>query len=226
MPMRNAVPRWIGLLAFCTAPLLAGTCVVDTLANYVALGATGCQIGGLTVDNFNYSPVSGDVTIAASDITVTPSFTTGTWTLMFSSGDFNVSGNDSAVYLLAYTWDPGDIRSLEDILNANSPVYPGLAEISTEDCEDAAFVGSVCSTHTDTITVSDNGRTLISPASVSFSPTVGTLGILDTIELDGNGQSSEFSSFENILATPEASTAVPCLLLACVWLCRRRFQRS
>jgi hypothetical protein len=219
------IPRWIGLLAFCSLPLLAGTCVTDTLFDYEALGVTGCQLGALTVNNFGYSNVSG-LTIPDTAITVTPTFTTGSWTLMFSSSDFDVTGTDSSVDLLTYTFDPGDIRSLEDILNAHSPVFPGLAQITTEDCEDAAFVGATCSTSTDTIVVSDDGHTLTSPASVSFTPGVGTVGIRDTIELDANGASSEFSSFENTTAVPEASTVVPCLLLACLGLCRRCFQRS
>jgi len=52
------------------------------------------------------------------------------------------------------------------------------------------------------------------------------LGIRDTIELDGNGASSEFTSFENLLTVPEPSTLEPCLLLAALVLGRLRFQRS
>jgi len=218
--------RWICLLALSIAPGFASSlCVTGTLASYEALGAGGCMIGSLTVDNFSYSFISGTVTIPDTSIIVTPTMGLDSVALTFASADFSVSGADSAVYLLAYTWDPGDIRSLEDILNANSPVYPGLAQITTEDCEDAAFSGSICPTSTDTIVVSDNGVVLNSPSSVSFSPPVGILGIRNTIELDGNGASSEFASFENLLTVPEPSMLAPCLLVATLMLRRQRFQR-
>lgn len=225
--MSRLLPRWLSFLAICAAPGLAGTvCATGTLASYEALGSGGCQIGGLTVNNFSYAFVSGAVTIPDTSITVTPSIVGGTLGLTFSSSQFNVSGSQSAVYLLTYTWDPGDIGSLEDILNGNSPVFPGFAQISTVDCEDAAFSGATCPTTTDTVAVSDNGITLNSLNSVSFSPTIGTLGIRDTITLDGNGASSEFTSFENqITTTPEPSAAAPCLLLGVLMVRRLRLKR-
>ena len=218
-------PLWFCLFAVCsTSGLATPLCVTDTLANYIALGAGGCQVGGLTVVNFGYSYVSGDVSISDADITVTPS--TGAFIgLKFSSSDFSVSGSDSAGYQLSYTYDPGDIRSLEDILNATTPVFPGFAQITTEDCENSAFSGAICPTTSDTFSVSDNGITLNSPASVTFSPPLSTLGILDTIELDGNGASSEIAGFGSDLTVPEPSTAAPCLLLVALLLRRRRFQR-
>src|ERR1017187_5027637 len=42
-------------------------------------------------------------------------------------------------YLLAYTWDPGNIRSLEDILNNDPTTSPSQAKITTLDCEDGIF---------------------------------------------------------------------------------------
>src|SRR5581483_4644374 len=154
---------WVGLLAVVAVPgLAAPLCTTTTLNNYEALGSGGCQIGGLTVVNFSYSFVSGSATIPDTSITVTPTFVGNQFGLTFSSPNFSVTGSASAVYLLAYTWDPGDIRSLEDILNANSPVFPGLAQITTVDCRDAAFTGSTCPNSTDTLVVSDNGLTLVS----------------------------------------------------------------
>lgn len=224
--MRRLFPNWLALMVLATAPGFATSlCVTGTLASYEALGAGGCTLDGHLVKSFSYSMISGTVTIPDTSIIVTPSVGFDSMWLTFSSTDFSVSGTDSAVYLLAYTWDPQDIRSLEDILNANSPVYPGLAMITTEDCEDAAFSGAACPTSTDTIVVSDDGHTLISPTSVSFSPPLTVLGIRDTIELDGNGASSEFTSFENLLTVPEPSTLEPCLLLAALVLGRLRFQR-
>jgi hypothetical protein len=230
--MLRLLLRWVGLLGICSAPALANTlCVTGTLASYEALGAGGCQIGSLNVVNFAYTPVSGDVTIPDTAITVTPDAAPGSLDLTFSSGlSSPISGGDSAVYLLSYTWDIGDIRSLEDILNSDPPVFPGLVRISTLDCEDAAFVGSSCIDATDTLVVSDNGNTHITPASVSFSPGVGLLGIRDTITLNGggagNGGSANYTSFENDLTiTPEPSTVAPCLLLGLLMWGRLRLKR-
>jgi hypothetical protein len=223
--MLRLLARCFCFLAICSAPGWSGPlCLTGTLSSYEALGSGGCQIGDLTVVNFTYTFLSGTVTIPDTSITVTPSTGSGMVGLTFSSPDFNLSGSNSAQYLLGYTWDPGDIRSLDDVLNANSPVSPGFAQVSTLDCENAAFSGSSCTTSTDTVVVSDNGITLNSPNSVTFSPSLGTLGIRNTIELDGNGASSEFTSFENQLTTPEPSFAAPCLLLAVLMLGRLRLK--
>jgi hypothetical protein len=215
--------RWVCLVAVCALPgLSTPLCVTTTLDNYIALGAGGCQLDTFTLTNFSYSFVSGTVSIPDSDITVTPSTASDMVGLTFSSPDFSVSGSDSAVYLLGYTYDPGDIRSLEDILNATTPVFPGFAQVTTEDCENSAFSGMTCPNTTDTITVSDNGITLNSPATVSFaSPFIQTLGVLDTIELDANGASSQISGFGSQLGVPEPSALGPCVLLVGL-LFRRR----
>ncbi len=225
--MLRPVCKCLGLLSVFGLPLLAAPmCVSTTLDVYEALGSGGCQIGGLVVKNFTYSFVSGSPVVPDTAVTVTPIVSGESLTLDFTSPDFTVSGSTSTVYLLAYTWDPGDIRSLEDILNANSPVPPGFAQITTVDCRDAAFIGSTCPTSTDTLIVNDDGITLNSPASVSFSPPVGILGIRNTIQLDGNGASSEIGGFENRITLPEPSAALPLLLLAPLLLRRLRLKRT
>jgi hypothetical protein len=218
------------LWAICAAPGLAGTiCVTGTLASYETLGSGGCQIGGLTVDSFSYTALLGtNFAIPDTNITVTPSVVGETLGLTFFSTGFNVSGSEVANYLLAYTWDPGNIRSLEDILNNDPTTSPGQAKITTLDCEDGIF-SPTCLTTTDTLVVGDDGiHPPILTDFVSFSPTVGTLGIQNTIALDGggsgNGGSSEFTSFENELTIPEPSTVAPCLLLAVLMFRRWRLQ--
>jgi len=223
--MLHCLPRWLCFLAICSVPAMATPlCVTGTLDTYIALGAGGCQIGGVTVVNVSYTFVSGTISIPDTDITVTPSSGSDLIGLTFSSSDFSASGTNSAVYMLSYTWDPGDIRSLEDILN-DPPSFPGLAQITTVDCEDAAF-SPTCLTSTDTLVVSDNGVTMVLDDSVSFSPTVGTLGIQNTIELEGNRTGTgEFTSFENQIGVPEPSTIVPCLLLTVPMFRRWRSKR-
>jgi hypothetical protein len=217
--------RWLCLLAFGTTAALAGpVCVVGTLASYEALGAGGCTLGSFNLTNFTYTFISGSPTIPDTSITVTPSTANEMVGLTFTSPDFTVSGSASAVYTLGYTYDPGDIRSLEDILN-DPVVSPGLAQIATEDCENAAFVGTFCPTTTDTITVSDNGITKIPQASVSFTPFLTSIGILDTITLQANGASAEMTGFGTQAGVPEPSSAIPCLLLVALVYRRLRLQR-
>ncbi len=201
--------------------LSAGICVSGSLANYVALGATGCQIGSLQAVDFSFTTIASTVTILAGDITVTPVLTGNMLEFMFTSAKFNISGTDTAKYLLAYTVDPGDIRGMEDIMYANSPVFPGFASVTTLACKDAAFTGAVCPTSTASLMTSDDGVTANLFDSIAFSPSIGTVGIRNTLELDANGASSEIGGFSNVLITPEPATWVSGLL-AFVWLSRRR----
>jgi hypothetical protein len=192
--------------------LFAAACAPALLSVYDA-AAFSCDVGPYTVKNFSFSLISSTVTILDSDITVTPVFGPDTFGLNFASNKFNVTGTDSAKYLLAYTWDPGDIRGFLDEMDTDPPVFPGLAQITTDLCEDLAFAGSVCGTTQDTLVVSDNGVIINHTASVNFSPHIGTVGVRNTIELDGNGQSAVFTSFTNTVESPEPSTWTASLLL-------------
>ena len=212
------------LLLVVAAPRMSATpCVTGLLSTYEALGATGCQLGGFTVKDFAYSAITTNVSILDTDITVTPVFGPDSFGLLFSSTAFNISGSQFAHYLLAYTWDPGSIRSLEDILNTSTPVAPGIAKITTDACRDAAFVGAVCGTTIDTLVVSHDGITPSLINSVNYSPTIGTIGIRNTIELDTNGASSQFDSFGNVVFVPEPSAAFGMLCACGAMLLRRHF---
>jgi hypothetical protein len=201
--------------------------MTDFLSNYIALGATGCQVGSLTVDNFSFTTIASTVTILASNITVTPVVAANTVELSFTSPQFNISGSDMAQYLLAYTWDPGDIRGMEDIMYANSPVFPGFASVTTLACKDAAFTGAVCPTSTATLLVTDNGITANLMDSTTFSPPIGIVGVRNTLELDANGASSEIGGFSNLLTVPEPATWLTGILtLGFLWSHRRRARSS
>ncbi len=213
----------LSLLACAGAPRLsASLCVTDTLANYVA--SSGCTLGEFTLQGFTYMQISGTVTIPASSITVTPLISGDLRSLTFSSASFNLSFPDSSVYLLGYTWDPGDIRSFEDILNANSPVFPGFATIDTSLCENAAFTGATCANTIDTLQVTDNGISSTLTDTFVFSPGISIVGVRDRITLDATaGGSSEIASFVNQIVVPEPSAwLVAPLGLGWVWRRSRR----
>jgi hypothetical protein len=215
------------LVAMAATPaLMASPCVPDQLSNYILLGGTGCQNGAFNVTDFSFNFVSGNVTILASDITVTPFSGTDFYRLDFTSPKFNLTnGTDAAKYLLGYTWDPGDLRSLEDVMNATSPVFPGFASVTTDGCVDAAFSGASCSTSIQTVTVTDDGHTAVLTDITNFSPPIGTLGVRNTLELDANGSTSEIAGFQNIVFTPEPSTLGAGLLALALAAGRSRLNR-
>jgi hypothetical protein len=219
MPFR---PTLLLLLLFSSVALHASTCGPAALSVYDSPGFT-CQLGNFTLTDFTYTQLSGTVTIPDTAIQVTPSTGPGTLALEFSSSAFSVAGSDFAHYLLAYTWDADPIRSLEDILN-DPVIFPGLAQITTTACIDAAFTGAVCPTTTATITVFDNGVTSQLSDSVSFTPPPTLLGIRNIIELDGNGASASFDSFENQLVIPEPGTLLGGLLALAICIRGRRFE--
>jgi hypothetical protein len=90
------------LVAFASIASAAPLCTslnVVTLADYVALGSTGCQIGDKVFFNFFDSPTSGGSATApvpASAVSVTP-VGAGTYNpgLTFSSSDWSVTGGST-----------------------------------------------------------------------------------------------------------------------------------
>src|SRR5260370_429144 len=129
--------------------LQAGPCIPGTLFSYEALGATGCTIGQLTANNFNFQVLGssgGAVPLNDTQINVTPTFnTTGLLgKLNFASGGFSVSVNGSVQYLIGYTLDPhDDIQSMDDIMDPPSAGL-GLASSTTVGRVGAAFTGPGC----------------------------------------------------------------------------------
>ncbi len=218
MRLRNLTPI---LLLACAPALTASMCVTDLLSNYIALGATGCQVGSMNVVNFSFSTILSTVTINASDITVTPTVSAGTLELTFTSPKFDLSGSDMTRDLLAYTWDPGDVRGLEDIMSANSPTFPGFASVTTVACKDAAFTGTTCPTSTATLMVTDNGITANLTDFTTFSPSIGIVGVRNTLELDGNGARSDIAGFSNLIMLPEPATWMTSFALAALLVARR-----
>lgn len=197
---------------------LATPCATTTLDAYISLGSTGCDLGTLNLSSFSFSVLSasgGASPIPAVAITVTPTFTSK-FKLNFASSGFSVTGTQSIQYLIAYTVDPPPpvLPDMELQMFAFSPVFPGFAQVTSDLCVGNPFAGSVCNSPgtLHTLVVNDNGIVFNSTAAVAFPPAF-IVGVRDTIELDANGASSSFSSFENrSTLIPEPSTA---LLVIC-----------
>lgn len=187
-----------------------------TLDTYVALGVTGCTVGPQTVNNFSFSAsASGGATaIPDTDITVTPTFGSGFYGLLFASSDFSVPLG-SVDYTIGYTWDSIPIRGLGDDLD------PGDVNILTDGCVGAAFVGSSCSGTPVSVTVNPSQLT----DNVTFSPTA-ILGIINTITESADMGTANFGGVENDgYVTPEPASfylaAVGVIILAAAILRRR-----
>jgi hypothetical protein len=168
-----------------------------TLDTYVALGVTGCTVGPQTVNNFSFnSSASGGATaIPDTDITVTPTFGSGFYGLLFASSDFSVPLG-SVSYTIGYTWDSIPIRGLGDDLD------PGDVNIVTDGCVGAAFVGLTCSTSTASVSVNPSQLT----DTVFFSPTA-ILGIINTITESADMGTANFGGVENDgVVTPEPAS--------------------
>src|SRR5438132_6252927 len=102
-PLQFAILLAIG--PGCVSQLRASACTTSPLSVYDASGFT-CQLGPFTLTDFTYSFISGTLTIPDTAITVTPLAGLDFFSLTFSSTLFSASGSGSALYLLAYTWDP------------------------------------------------------------------------------------------------------------------------
>jgi hypothetical protein len=168
-----------------------------TLDTYVALGVTGCTVGPQTVNNFSFSSsASGGATaIPDTDITVTPTFGSGFYGLLFASSDFSVPLG-SVSYTIGYTWDSIPIRGMDDVLD------PGDVNILTNGCVGAAFVGVSCSGTPVSVSVNPSQLT----DNVTFSPTA-ILGIINTITESADLGTANFGGVENDgVVTPEPAS--------------------
>ena len=210
--------------------LQAGPCVPGTLFSYEVLGATGCTLGQLTANNFNFQVVGssgGAVPLNDMQINVTPSFnTTGLLgRLNFASSGFSVTVNQSVQYVIGYTLDPhDDIQSMDDIMDPPAAVL-GFANVTTLGCVGAAFIGPNCSTSTAVVMVFDNNGATQFNNAVKITPSQ-ILGIRNTIDLEAKGGSASFDSFSSDSTTPEPATWLYCAAALALLAARLRSVRA
>jgi len=208
---------------------LPATCIATTLSNYIALGATGCSLDHVAFVGFAFTVVAfggGAAPVSASDITVTPTVIDEHYGLNFSSTQFAASGSEFVTYLLTYTVDPHPILTFSDELQVESPVFPGLVSVTTDLCLNAPFAPS-CLGSPAAVTVFDNGITAQLLDSVVFPPTPpgNVLGIRNSISLQANGSSADFSSLTNsvgFVAEPADTLLTGSGLLVLLWYFGRR----
>jgi hypothetical protein len=174
-------------------------CTTDTLANYEALGSSGCTIIGERVSDFAFSTTSatgGAIPVTADQVNVTPTSPPNECCLTFASTGFSVSAGQSVQYSLAHKIDDPPIIHGWILLLKDPVMPPALITITSEECLGAAFLGTVCPTGmTVTNNVFDNGITSVLSDTKFFSPEA-IVGVLTTITLDASlGGSASFTSF-------------------------------
>ena len=194
--------------------ILASPCITDTLANYEALGATGCTINGEIADSFNFTVNSTNLVspLTAGAITVTPSFVGNSkFQLLFSATGntpatgFTLSGTSFAKYEIDFNWDPL-VGGAGDDMVANTPVFPGTATVTTSLCAGCPLPFNI---PTNTVTVFNDGKPsdAIDNAVTFFGSQVLIVGSKSVIDLEANGASSTISGFDTyVFATPEPGT--------------------
>jgi hypothetical protein len=217
-------------------PTFASPCTTQSLAAYVSLGSGGCTINGEIVDSFNFNVISTSLgsPLTAGAITVTPSFTASTFELTFSatgntpSTGFTVSGPDFAMYGINFNWDPL-VGGAGDDMIANTPVPPGTATVSTNECAGAFFSGTSCPATEYNLTVFNNGIPLddINSAMKLFASQVLQVGTQSTIDLESNTSgSSTITGFDTyVFITPEPGSALAMMAGLAALAARRLRQR-
>jgi len=182
------------------------------LASYIALGATGCTVGGFTYWDFQFAvqPGSTATPIDASAVTVQTAAAATMLGIRFS-GDFYVSGGQQVGYWLTYSIDPPPsiISGFEEALFPAPPVGspppiirgdwdemamafftgPGSATILTDLCVGGLFTGggATCSAALMALSVyqAPGGTQYLD--WTMFPYLVNTVGVRHSILLDTGG---------------------------------------
>jgi hypothetical protein len=220
------------------------SCGVDTAAAYSNL-SNGCTLSlygnTFTLKSFDFQSSNdlGYRFVDDLDVMVTPLVQDGQLRLAVSSSHFSVTSVAGPQRLLAkfeYVLDPPP-PILEDLsmeMDAQSPVFPGFANIFTEVCANALFVGNYCdeqyyrSFYLNHLGYPSGDPRNILNGRVTF-PLTYQIHVRTTITLDANGGSSQIDGFRYASQpVPEPATGVLVLAAAGVgsWLRKRRFTAS
>ena len=224
--------RPLGLFMVAKAFLLASSagfappCVPDTLSAYMLLvPAQGCTIANdVKVMDFQFSVVGASgVPLTAAQILVTPVVGPFSRYGLNFSANFSVTGSEFETYDIRYIFDPTDIRGLEDIMTAFSPVAPGLAQVDTFGCLGSGYAPTCPGTEVQ-LTVFHDGNTFVSLDQTPIFPLQNILGIRNVIDLQANGASADFDSIENAIYLPEPATWITVLAGSAILALRRRLR--
>jgi hypothetical protein len=192
--------------------LSAAPCTTETLADYIALGSTGCTIGGYTFYNFQLTAdtaTGGATPVTASDIEVTGLGPTGT---SGASGSDSLFPTDIGVDFDT-VWAVAAGQTLDDNITFDVSVGTGAADVT-----DAGLVQDSSVTGNGAVTVSEKGCSgIVAPCtntwgvatndtafvSDSIFTATGTLSVEKDIAVSGNGGTANLSNVADVFSTSE-----------------------
>jgi PEP-CTERM motif len=217
--------------------LAAAPCTPGTLADYVALGATGCSVGGDTFYNFQLVSNNGvgKPAIPAADITVEglgPAGTPG------ASATELLFPNDIGVDFDA-VWQTGAGQILDDDIAFDVSVGPGAATVT-----DAGIVQTSGIQGNGSVTVSEIGCSgIVFPCTQTWgvatnntnfvSDTIftstGTLSVQKDIAVAGNDGTATLSNVADVFSSspvpePRSLSLLLGLGLVAGFVFRKKFQ--
>jgi hypothetical protein len=189
-----------------TLPVFSGPvadCTAGTLADYVALGADGCKIGGYRVFDFLEGSLSiGTGPIALTDITVTPVAGPSRGSLKFSA---MVSATGGAFESSIFYAVAGPLFGASLRLGRASATGTGVALAANEICLGMAFDAGGCMGDTDAL-IALAGDGFAIPHDFARLG-VKLAGIRQSVVADaGPDGSASFGDATVTFATPEPSS--------------------
>ncbi len=206
----------LGVIFANPAPL----CTVGTVADYMALGSTGCQIDDKIFYDFTYTGTGsgGATAIPGSGVAVTP-----------------ISTLNNPGFIFNAPWSVGPGQTLDSMINYTVMVLPGgasIVDVSASMNGYGAALGGVV-TVAETTTVGNlllyaNGATKDYDV-VTFAGTTGPITVHKDIAVNGNAGFAAVSGVWNQFSEVPEPTAVLLMLTGSVplaWVAFRRLRNK
>jgi len=176
------------------------TCVVDTLANYIALGAQGCTLDGDVFANFSFSVTSSiaATTITANQIIVTPQIIVPTTAVLKFSGPWKAAAGQTLDTVIQYTIVPPPVS------DPTTTPAPWELDLSLGGAHIGGIIGSVTvneTTNVGNLTVFERCADVcqIEPtASLKFAP-VSVILVSDHVSISGGNGGASLTDFSAAL---------------------------
>jgi len=202
---------FVGVLALAGAPRVwaQAACATDTLADYIALGSTGCTIDGKTFSNFSYNTAPAGAQPSAANITVIPvmnaageGFTfEATWLLNNTSGSF--ASLDSLIGLQVNTNNGAATIEDASVATLSGALITGDGMLTITEGLCLGGTSPPCPGGFQTVAVAGTASTVPLPSEVMFTPT----GILEASK--DIGLTSAANGFVDVTSITDQFSQVP-----------------
>ena len=184
-------------------PPAALPCPTSTLDNYISLGEVGCSLGGVFDANGFQFTASAGAPLGSSDITVTPSVTTLSGTVIFVdlhfTGDFTNTTANTIDYTFDYILDPRP-----PVINGASIGLDPGGTLTENICAGNVFVGNACAGSSFTLIAT----TIIPTGVTAFGSGVSIVDYQIDLKLPPGASAGGFDS-GSFTGLGEGSSTVP-----------------